>query len=460
MTGIDFLRGMRRYAVSIILIVAVSIIAGFAYVKAGSTPTAVEKKYLASASTHLRINMQNNESINNIQTSNSVVLLFDAQQRDNLPYYTSDNVFEKVINENSLEITIDDLRKQTKVLTSMSDFTTTVYVLDVNKDQAHDIATSIVSNALDDIKRVSSEKAGYSVVRNNETTVEEVDSSFDIEDLVEDTALKTVKENEPTPLGKKKILAIAFALGLVLGVLQAFVRWVSDKKIYTLGDASQIVSDDIIGALPQSKNIENHPVISTLRSALIRGNKDKVGRHTVFTSPRLSSDTSVIAKALAIRLGMAQQKVLYIDTQVEGDKGLAAVVKSSLSDNIHSDFTEISHGCYLVPRDVQESECGDILASPQYADFVRACIEEGWHIIVNAPGVLDNAAALVPSLPDSHVIFTISSGNTIYTDVLKAQKNIKYGNHVIDGVILTDVPASLTYKLRYSKETHDCAYVI
>lgn len=447
MTGWDLLKTLRRYAVSIVALALVGALVALGYAlkdKGNGT------EYLARASTNITLNTQSIP----VDTSDpdAAKAYLEVERGVEAPLYSSDSVLEQAIETTGVNLEVQELSKNVVVVTPKSpkfSLETIIYVKQENEEDAVALADAIVEAGVQTINEEHKDGSVYTTVISQTARADAVDSGFSMSTLEENNG-QNVKIAVSSVSPKKK-LVVGFALGLLLGIGQAVLRWLLDKRVRNFDDLKEITDSPVIGATAQdatSTTLQSHSTVKFLRSSLLAENRD-AKRTVVITSARATNDTSNISQALAESLRSSGQKALLIDVQNASKVNIQQVNPDNWQQQ--ADAAE-----YFWGTETDVSNTADFLASRSCAQLLDTIMEADIVPIANAPGVLDNAAALMP-MSNTRTVIVASSGKTTSTDIRDCEKVLDSVGKQIDDVIMGDVPQSLTWKLRYGYETAQSA---
>jgi len=260
-----------------------------------------------------------------------------------------------------------------------------------------------------------------------------------------------------SPIAPKRsmILAIGVLLGLVVGLLQAFVRKMMDNTVKSLEDVEKLTNLPVYGVIPylsskkiKSAYLESLRVIRTNLEFLASGGKSKLV--TITSSIPQEGKTTTTAE-LAKIIAKGEKRVIVLDldmrrsklhelfklpnkegvsTLLAGKETLKEVIQHTRDDNLHV----ITSG----PTPPNPSE---LLMSDNFKRIIKTLMSEYDYVLLDSPPI-----GLVT---DAMIVMRMSDINLILLRAEYSKKDfLKNINHFVEehelkaGIILNGVKAS------------------
>jgi capsular exopolysaccharide synthesis family protein len=263
----------------------------------------------------------------------------------------------------------------------------------------------------------------------------------------------------PAKPNKPLILAIAAVIGLLAGLLLAFVLEHLDETITTPDDIEQKLGLALVGAIPalargqtvgHALRDQRSPFSEAYYSAgtaLSFARDDGLPKTMLVTSTRQGEGKSTTAQTLAINFAQLGRRVLLIDAdlrnptlhkmlRIDNNMGLSNVLRDGkkLSDVV----TRIG------PTSLFVAACGPLPSNPAAllgGERLRAAIQEATEeydlILIDGPPVLGLADANLLGAVVEGVLLVVEAGSTKLGAARAALKRLQFGRAEVLGALLT-----------------------
>lgn len=266
--------------------------------------------------------------------------------------------------------------------------------------------------------------------------------------------------SKPQPLHN---LAIAGAIGLLLGVGVAFLLEALDQAIRKPADVESKLGLAVLGSIPLlSKGVQPLEALGDARSPFseayhsVRTNlsfstKDGAPRVLAVTSARPEEGKSTTAFALAQGFARLGLNILLIDldlrnpsmhrvTGSDNSKGASTLLTGAarLVDVVQATNWP---NLYLISSGPLPPNPAELLTGPRLRSVIKEATEKFAMVIIDCPPVMGLAdAPLIASVATGAVV-TIEAGRTSRAQALAAIKRLRMGNAHLLGAILTKFDA-------------------
>lgn len=218
----------------------------------------------------------------------------------------------------------------------------------------------------------------------------------------------------PYKPNKFNILAIALAIGLLLGVSLACLRDWSDPRLHSAEEVTATLGLPVLGQVPEmpgnlapsvrgqtillDPSSEASEACRSLRTALQFSLRGRSAKTMLVASPNSGDGKSTLVSNLAISLAQAGRKVLIIDADlrrpaqheifgVEDDNGLSTVLNEE-SDAVEAIQQTTVANLDVLPCGPLPENPADILNSQHFADILDDLADKYDHLIVDSPPVV------------------------------------------------------------------------
>lgn len=358
-------------------------------------------------------------------------------------------VTDKVIENLGLDLSFNEFRNKVSVNLVKDTEIIKIQVTDNNPTLATDIANETAVVFMDSVKNIM--------------RVENVQ--------IIDKAQVPNNPIKPRPMYN---MAIAGVLGLMAGVMLAFLLEFLDNTLKTPDDIEKHLELPVLGAIPVVKdeqaNLISHtnsksPVseaFRTLRTNIQFSSIDKEIKTLIVTSSSPTEGKSTIAANMAITMAQSDKKVLLIDCDLRKPRvhkvfgmnnleGLTNILMGEkvLSDLVHKD--EALENLNVVTSGPIPPNPAELMGSKRMKDFLDKIKEEYDIIILDTPPVgLVTDSAVLSTISDV-VILVTAFGQTDIDMSKRAKELLDKVNANIIGVVLNKVPTEgrSYYKYHY-----------
>lgn len=271
-----------------------------------------------------------------------------------------------------------------------------------------------------------------------------------------DAARAPVKPAKPNLLMN---LAMAFVVGLGLGLLGAFVLEALDESLATPDDVESKLGVPVLGVIPllekgtspiealQDVRSAFSEAYYSLRTALQFSTPNGVPHTLLVTSSRPAEGKSTTAFAIAQNFARIGKRVLLVDGDlrnpsmhrivgVENDRGMSNVLSGSTSIQDVARQTSIENLAFI--------PCGPLPPNPAElwgSDRVHRFMEEAQaafdYVVIDGPPVLGFADAPLLASAVGGTLFVLESRGTRRGQARGALQRLKMGNSKLLGAVLT-----------------------
>ncbi|HUL96890.1 MAG TPA: polysaccharide biosynthesis tyrosine autokinase [Usitatibacter sp.] len=261
-------------------------------------------------------------------------------------------------------------------------------------------------------------------------------------------------------------LSMGMAIGLILGLLVAWVLEHLDDSIRFADEVERETGAAVLGVVPRLKTAESgrdrvalgahtEPMSAfaeayrSVRTALQFSTASGAPRRLVITSSSKNEGKSTTAVALAINFAQMGKPVLLIDADlrnpvlhrllgIDNERGLSNYLSGRFGVMELVRKTEIPN-LYVLTTGPLPPNPVELLSSMKLLTLLSQCEEHFAHVVVDAPPVLGIADSIVLSNQVDNTIFVIESGRTRKGHAKAALKRLQQaGVHPL-GVILTKI---------------------
>jgi capsular exopolysaccharide synthesis family protein len=274
-----------------------------------------------------------------------------------------------------------------------------------------------------------------------------------------------------TPTGiKPPILWIVFAmLGLVVGVVSAFLRERLDRRAAASRDVELALGGQVLGAVPKfglrnrsgkwalvmANDVSGHAAASAreayrrIRSSVqFMMRADNVKRFVV-TSHRPSEGKSTTAANIAISLALGGSRVALLSADlrrsslertfgIDNDRGLSSFL-SGTTDTLRQERVANLEDLVLIPAGPEPANPGELLGSARFAQVLEWLSRDFDVVIVDTPPLSVAADALAAANGTDGMIVVVDGEKTETTDLLAIRGQIdRSGNKLLGAIINRD----------------------
>lgn len=264
-------------------------------------------------------------------------------------------------------------------------------------------------------------------------------------------------------------LPVGVVLGLMLGVGFAVLCELVDTSIRTSRDVTQRIHVPILGTIPdlddeevEIEQIETaaHAVprsiiaeaFRTVRTNLLLSSPAERQRSLLVTSPRPEEGKTTVATNLAISIGQSGRRVLLVDANFHrpalqglfsntGREGLSNILIGRGTVEQLATSTRLPN-VDVLPSGPIPPNPAELLASPDFRDFISQAVDRYDQVIVDAPPVLLVSDASVMTGVVDGVILVCRARKTSRGVLQRAREQVERVNGRIFGVVLNGARVS------------------
>jgi capsular exopolysaccharide synthesis family protein len=321
------------------------------------------------------------------------------------------------------------------------------------------------------------------------------------------TASVTVIDEALLPLGPvspdvRTNVMIAAALGLLVGVLAAFVLDSLDDTLRTTDDVELFSGLLSIGAIPhfQTSTKANRPedmgeepgerrrLISitapasptaeayrALRSSILLSAIDNPLRTLVITSAFMSEGKSTLSANIAVMLAQRGERVLIVDADLRRStlhllfglrrpaQGLTNLLSRQTDESvILHPVSQVPSLAYL-PAGAVPPNPAELLASHRMAEMMRIWSEQYDRVIIDTAPILAVSDSLAPAARADSVLLVVRAGVTRKKALMRTRELLRRVNAHLLGAVVNDIDmrkdsyydysGPYTYGYGYTSET-------
>ena len=352
-----------------------------------------------------------------------------------VPVFTSEAVAQRVVDSLGLDVTPAQLAKTLTAEHTNNTLNVTVSASASTVDEAQTIADEVVNQAGAELKRLEGDSSPVDVV---------LMSSADLSSPVRSPSFV-------------KYLIVGFIAGLVLSYAWVIVRELTDKRIRSVADVSEIIHRPVLGAVPASNSILNGRGLQTVEPGVeeefrklrtnLRHVQVSAGKRVfVICSPARREGRSTVAINLARVMALSGQRVVL----VEGDlrepilgevfalppqrPGLAHLLIGAATLDQVLVSTSV-RGLQVIPAGAAPSNPSELLGSTRMSDLLTHLASD-YVVIVDSPPVLEFTDGVVMSEHAGGVLLVAGVGRTAQDQLRRAAQAIKQGGGAIIGAVL------------------------
>jgi polysaccharide biosynthesis transport protein len=360
------------------------------------------------------------------------------------------------------------------------EYTTASHTLDLMQRQ--------LNEQLQDAYKLNDSAAQYALLR------QDADSSRQLYDQLElkmkesnlaaglNTASVSVIDEAVLPLGPispdvRSNVMIAGALGLLVGILGAFLIDSLDDTLRTVEDVELFTGLLSIGAIPHSQPArasqaedmgeepgERRRLISisapasptaeayrALRSSILLSAIDNPLRTLVITSAFMSEGKSTLSANIAVMLAQRGERVLVVDGDLRRSslhllfglrrpaQGLTNLLSRQTDQSvILHPLPQVPSLSYL-PAGVVPPNPAELLASHRMAEMMRQWSEQYDRVIIDTAPILAVSDSLAPAARADSVLLVVRAGVTRKKALVRTREMLRRVNAHLLGAVVNDI---------------------
>jgi capsular exopolysaccharide synthesis family protein len=271
--------------------------------------------------------------------------------------------------------------------------------------------------------------------------------------------------SEPENAGGPGQLSIAVAgagLGLLLGLVLAFVREQFDEKVFSKRSVEEVSGLPVIGVLPRIRGVEHGAAVvaelssspSTveafrrLRTSVQLALADRGGWQLLVASPDARDGRTLTAANLAVTLAAADSMVLIVDANfrrprlyevfdVSNDIGLSSVLsgRASISDAVQSLYPNLA----VLTAGPPVADPASLLAGPATHSVFDALAREADYLIIDGPPLLPVSDGLFLAQMVDGVVLVTRARRTRASHIKAAMEMLTDAKAPLLGAVLNGV---------------------
>jgi capsular exopolysaccharide synthesis family protein len=300
-----------------------------------------------------------------------------------------------------------------------------------------------------------------------------------------------------TPLHPKKILntTIGFAVGLLFGIISAFIIESFDDAIITTVEVEQLTGVPVlgmigkfntsaaresnkrpVGAFPPSSDVGPDQLsleaYLTLRTNLLLSQAGSPPRTLLLTSSLPGEGKTTTTYNLAAAFASMGKRVLVIDADLRkpaihkyshlpNAKGLSNLVTSSMNPSEAIQQSHINENLLLLTSGPLPPNPTELLGSTAFSELLVSLLQQFDFVLIDSPPTMLVADALIISQKVDAVVVIVRSGKTTRPVLLRVTESLQRhaGNFV--GFVLNAVDSTSPehyYTYGYSGKTYGKGY--
>lgn len=280
-----------------------------------------------------------------------------------------------------------------------------------------------------------------------------------------------VTPTEPTGPGKLLVLALGAVIGLLVGVILAFLVESLDTRIQTVEQVQHLCGCRMIGQIPILHNTDKQdPLASsdtavqkafwTLRGHLVTEARARNIKTLLFTSASTSEGKSTTVFATAASLAKLKQKILVIDSDVRLPKQ-HELFKGPLYPglvNLLSQEANLDHviqkdarpGMDFIPAGLLQVDPLDVFQDPNLESILNELKQRYDFILIDTPSLAVAETSILAQLADG-VLILAKLGETTSTALRTSFAQLENVDAKIIGSIATYVPVDRAHGYYHKK---------
>ncbi|WP_431950973.1 Wzz/FepE/Etk N-terminal domain-containing protein [Nocardia lijiangensis] len=381
-----------------------------------------------SASSSMYVSMATGTSVNDSYQGG---LAAQQRVRSYLDLATSATVAERVIDDLSITMSVDELRGK---ITATSPPATTLIIISVadgNAQRARDLANTVVAHfrrLIDELETIERDAAPAARV------------------AVVDRA-----ELPRSPAGPQsgRVLALGLLAGLMLGALAAYLRDRTDRTLRTSNDLEALLPVPILGIIDEGRSGAADET-RRMRTRLLREGQ----AHTIQLTSLSPRSEPEVALALAKSFADTGRSVVLVDADTSGrggserfatgeGQGLAAVLRGTPTAEALTGWPET--GLTVLPLGDTDLQTADLLASDRFAGVMTELRADFEHVIVQTAPVAAAADAIAVAPLCEHTLGVVELGATTGPQLRGALAT--FGSERLTGAVAYSRPGSRLQRL-------------
>ncbi|WP_067839073.1 Wzz/FepE/Etk N-terminal domain-containing protein [Nocardia lijiangensis] len=381
-----------------------------------------------SASSSMYVSMATGTSVNDSYQGG---LAAQQRVRSYLDLATSATVAERVIDDLSITMSVDELRGK---ITAASPPATTLIVISVadgNAQRARDLANTVVAHfrrLIDELETIERDAAPAARVA-----------------VVDRAELPT------SPAGPQsgRVLALGLLAGLMLGALAAYLRDRTDRTLRTSNDLEALLPVPILGIIDEGRSGAADET-RRMRTRLLREGQ----AHTIQLTSLSPRSEPEVALALAKSFADTGRSVVLVDADTSGrggserfvtgqGQGLAAVLRGAPAVEALTGWPET--GLTVLPLGDTDLQTADLLASDRFAGVMTELRADFEHVIVQTAPVAAAADAIAVAPLCEHTLGVVELGATTGPQLRGALAT--FGSERLTGAVAYSRPGSRLQRL-------------
>ncbi len=294
------------------------------------------------------------------------------------------------------------------------------------------------------------------------------------------TASVSVIDEAMLPLGPvtpntRMNVTVAAALGLMVGLIMAFILDSMDDTLRTTDDVESFSGLLSIGAIPHfqmgkgkalegTEMAERQRLISltapgspaaeayrALRSSILLSAIDNPLRTIVVTSAFMSEGKSTLSANIAVMLAQRGERVLIVDADLRRStlhllfgldrpaQGLTNLLSRQSDESVYlHPLAELPELTYL-PAGVVPPNPAELLASHRMAEIMRQWAGEYDRVIIDTAPILAVSDSLAPAARADSVLLVVRAGVTRKKALLRTRELLRRVNAHLLGAVVNDV---------------------
>lgn len=428
----DYLRAIRRGWVSVVVVILVCLIFAGIYVSLVPRRYTTSTSLYVSASTPTTVDDLERASNFSTKAVTTYASLIDSA-----------SVLDPVSREIEPPLTVDDLSAM--VATNVPTDTTliNVNVSGGSREQVAPIANAVAETASRVLPNLETNATGRPLVRIQQT-------SPAVEPLI------AVSPNV------RQTIAIAFVLGLCLGLGGTIARQSLDTRIRTRDDVRKATPIPLLAAIPHSSRsaTSDSSVIiardepSSVAGESFRTLRTNLGfidgwdrRSLVFTSVGRGTSDAHVAVSTAWTMAQTGRSVVLVDADMR-ESGVSNALGLSESQGLadvlagQADFgsilqEQLRSALQVIPAGRTSHSPSDLLGGTEMARIIRQLERDYDYVIVSAPPLLSCADAAIIAGATGGTVISLVSGRSKVQDLDAAASALAIVRVKPVGVVLT-----------------------
>lgn len=458
----DYLRGLRRHWLAIVLMVVVGLAVAFGWTKL-QTPV-----YEATAEGLV-------QSVQTADEQTGLLPVYDTAAMQKLPTYLQmagwEEVAQGAVEKAGLTLSAEQAAGLVTIENPESTAIITVTARGSTPDAAARLAEGWIASLTDTINRVEGGEAGVAPMTIHLASAAAVPSEPIFPDL-------------------RTALIVGGVLGLGVGIAFALIRTASDRRIRIADDVEARVGVAVMGTIPvaarddddagrllgstgRHSNRAVSEALRTLRTNLRFVDVDNPPRKIVITSPLPGDGKSTIACNLAVTLAASGQPVILIDGDLRrptvaatmgivGGAGLTDVLSGRAELNDVLQLSPQASNLLVLGAGALPPNPSEILGSSRMRALLDELAEHAT-VIVDAPPLLPVTDSAVLTSQADGALLVVSIGKTTYDVVETAISTLHKAGGRLLGLVLNRIPLrgvdaspySRAYGDSYAARDHD-----